>query len=554
MSSRSAPISVFPSNAAWLASCLPGWLAFRRAVRHVRETQESILFRIIQANRATEFGRRHGFDSIRSIEDFQRLPLTDYTDYESDIGAIAEGKGSVLTHDPVEVLQPTGGSTSGSKLIPYTAMLRREFRAAIDPWIAGLVLTHPRLLWGRHYWSISPNSPSVPSASRAVRIGFADDAEYLGLVQQHMVRRLFAVPSEMRGVADPESFRYLTLLFLLRERNLRLISVWHPSFLTLLLDAIPAHIGSFVDDLRAGSIRASLSLDPPLRQKLAREHAADPERADELAAMDVACPDAAARIWPDLRVVSCWSDGWSRGAAEVLRTRVPHAKIQGKGLLATEGVVSFPVGEGDRRVCAIRSHFLEFMEPDSGAVRHAWDVEASKTYRVILTTGGGLYRYRLHDLVRVTGFLAEAPCVEFVSKDNDVSDLVGEKLDSAHVAESIRRTETSCGVRFDFSMLAPQPSGAGGGYVLYVKVATDRAVDGERIASGLDAELSRNYHYRHARRIGQLARLRVFRVRAGAEAAYQARRREAGQKAGDIKPVALSTEVGWESIFDGDYV
>ena len=47
-----------------------------------------------------------------------------------------------------------------------------------------------------------------------------------------------AVPDELRLVKDMEVFRYVTLLCLLRQRELRLISVWHPSFLTLLVDAL----------------------------------------------------------------------------------------------------------------------------------------------------------------------------------------------------------------------------------------------------------------------------------------------------------------------------
>lgn len=39
-----------------------------------------------------------------------------------------------------------------------------------------------------------------------------------------------------------------------------------------------------------------------------------------------------------------------------------------------------------------------------------------------MPTDGGLYRYRLHDLVRVTGFYNQAPCLEFLGRDSLVSD------------------------------------------------------------------------------------------------------------------------------------
>ncbi|MEK7270688.1 MAG: GH3 auxin-responsive promoter family protein, partial [Planctomycetota bacterium] len=488
MSKSPGRMAVFASNAAWLASCLPGWLAFRRSVRHVRKTQETILFRTLRANRATDVGRRHGFDSIRSLEDFRRLPLTDYADYETDIAAIADGRAAVLTAERVELLQPTGGSTSGTKLIPYTATLRQEFRAAIDPWIAGLLLRHPRLLSGRHYWSISPNSPCDLGGHRAVRVGFADDSEYLGLVQRRMVRGLFAVPPEIRSVEDPEAFRYLTLLFLLRERNLRLVSVWHPSFMTLLLEAVPRRLGSLVDDIRTGSICPSLALEPGLRETLSRALSADPERADELGRTDGSTAEAA---WPRLEVVSCWTDGWSRSAADRLQARLPQALLQGKGLVATEGVVSFPFGTTGRKVCAIRSHFLEFLDAGTGDIRFAWELERGRTYSVVLTTGGGLYRYRLHDQIRVTDFIGQAPCLEFVSRDNLVSDLVGEKLDLLHVETSLHRAAGDVGVSLDFGMLAPLPRDGIPGYVFYLQTGSATA-EFDRLALRLEQELCRN--------------------------------------------------------------
>ena len=47
-------------------------------------------------------------------------------------------------------------------------------------------------------------------------------------------------------------------------------------------------------------------------------------------------------LWPRLRVVSCWDQGRARAEADTIRRWFPRARVQGKGLLATEGVVSVP--------------------------------------------------------------------------------------------------------------------------------------------------------------------------------------------------------------------
>ena len=209
-------------------------------------------------------------------------------------------------------------------------------------------------------------------------------------------------------------------------------------------------------------------------------------------------------VWPRLRMISCWTDGVAEPWTSELAACFPRVAIQGKGLTATEGMVSFPLGRSGKKVCAVRSHFLEFIDPESGKIHHAWDVEAGKEYTVILTTGGGLYRYRLHDLVRVTSFFNQAPCLSFISRDNLVSDMVGEKLNARHVEETLRRVEKELGHRFLFAMLAPVQDGPRAGYALYAQPAGNAEPDFQRAAALLEIELCRNFHYRHARRMSQL--------------------------------------------------
>ena len=56
------------------------------------------------------------------------------------------------------------------------------------------------------------------------------------------------------------------------------------------------------------------------------------------------------------------------------------------------------------------------------------ELKNGKIYTVILTTSGGLYRYNTHDLIKITGFYKNLPIIEFISRDNNVSDFFGEKI------------------------------------------------------------------------------------------------------------------------------
>ena len=61
-----------------------------------------------------------------------------------------------------------------------------------------------------------------------------------------------------------------------------------------------------------------------------------------------------------------------------------------------------------------------------------------KRYEVIVTNGGGLWRYRLGDSVECTGHLVATPTLRYLGRAGQVSDLRGEKLCEPFVAEALR--------------------------------------------------------------------------------------------------------------------
>jgi len=133
-----------------------------------------------------------------------------------------------------------------------------------------------------------------------------------------------------------------------------------------------------------------------------------------------------------------------RMAREGLQQVEFHA---GKGLLATEGVVSIPLMGYAAPVLCVNSAFFEFVD-DAGCIRLAADLEHDACYEVILTTANGLYRYRLGDRVRVIGSAGRTPLLSFLGRAGVVSDLCGEKLAEAFVAGCLRDFG-------GFAMLAP---------------------------------------------------------------------------------------------------
>ncbi|MES1211504.1 MAG: GH3 auxin-responsive promoter family protein, partial [Acidobacteriota bacterium] len=252
-------------------------------------------------------------------------------------------------------------------------------------------------------------------------------------------------------------------------------------------------------------------------------------------------PDVPTRIWPRLGLISCWGDAHAALSLPELSRAFPGVEIQPKGLLATEGFVTIPFRGA--WPLAVRSHFFEFLPEDDGDSRFAWELEEDRVYSVVLTTGGGLYRYRLQDRVRVEGFVEKTPSLRFLGKEGHVSDLRGEKLHESFVAGVLARVFTRIGISPRFAMLAPADEGPAG-YVLYLEAVEAPAGLEEMV----DAELSANPHYRLCRELGQLAAARVVPVAENAYSRYVEQCRRRGQRLGDVKPLALSPLPGWGEV------
>jgi hypothetical protein len=527
-------------NAAWMLSCAGEAWAFRRATRHVEQTQAGVLRAMLRRNWQTEFGRAHGFAGIKNPRQYQaQVPLSTSEDHAAAIGRIADGRPNVLTAERVLLLEPTSGTTGGEKLIPYTASLRRQFQRGVAAWIANLYRQRPAVRRGRAYWSISPAfGPSRRSAG-GIPIGFDDDAAYLGTLEQVALRRLLVVPPDITRLPNITAFRYRTLLYLCGADDLTLISVWNPTFLTALLAPLEEWHDRLCWDLRRGAIPLPMS-----RQRAAFLEAVFRERAP--------LAQKLRQIWPRLALISCWTDATAARFVPEVQELFPGMEIQGKGLLATEGCVSFPLVGRPAPVLAVRSHFFEFKERGGPGARCqlAHELDRGGRYEVVLTTAGGLYRYQLRDEVEAVGFERQCPLLRFLGKADRTSDLVGEKLAEPQVRAVLDRVLAAQGLTPRFALLVPV-AGRPARYRLYLQ-GPGSSSHLAAVTVALQAGLEENPHYAYAVRLGQLAPVEVQLLDPAGMSAwslYEQRSLAQGKKVGAIKPAALDAWLGWPDVF-----
>src|SRR5262249_41685747 len=153
---------------------------------------------------------------------------------EPYIDRILQGEPQVLTSEPVTHFGVSSGTTCASKKIPYTASLLEEFQRGIDAWAYHLFLRSPRLLGCTTYWSITPVGAERRTTPSGIPIGFDDERTYLSPLTRRVMETVMPMPTALTRIADSEGFRYATLRMLLEQESLGWISIWNPTFLTLL--------------------------------------------------------------------------------------------------------------------------------------------------------------------------------------------------------------------------------------------------------------------------------------------------------------------------------
>lgn len=538
------------ANAVWLASQRAGHRAFCAALDRPAEVQTARLRDLLARNAASEYGRRLGFDRITTAREYQdSVPIVGAEELSVWIEAIKDGRPGVLTSEPVVSFETSGGSTGRPKYVPYTASLLAEFRCALAAWVTDLYTQRPALQAGGAYWSVSPAARSREITRGGIPVGFDDDAEYFGATARAALSRLLLTPPELAAIEDMSVSRYVTLRFLLDSADLAFVSVWNPSFLTLLVGSLPGWADRLVDDIWHGTLTPPGPVEARVAAALRRRLTPKPARARTLRReLGRAGGLEATTVWPRLRLISCWTAGSAARFVPEVEAAFPGVEIQGKGLLATEGVVSIPLVGHDGAALAVTSHFYEFVELDAPRRRPrlAHEVEVGRCYSVLLTTGGGLYRYALGDTVRVIGHRGATPLVEFVGRAGLVSDLCGEKLGEAHVARALEAAAARLPARCAFVLLAPEWASPPY-YALFAEapVLSEAALAG--LARDVERELLDSPSYAYCRRLGQLGPVRAVRVGRGAAAAYLERCMRLGQRAGAVKSTVLHRTPGWSA-------
>jgi hypothetical protein len=486
--------------------------AFEAATHRPQEVQEALLRRIVAAQTDTDFGRDHHFHDVRTVADFRRhLPVSPYEYFEPYIARVQRGEyGAMLADRQIHMFALTSGTTAARKLIPVTAQYLADYRRGWNLWGLKVFRDHPEvklrpIVQLSSDWQEFETPAGIPCGSVT---------GLTATMQKRIIRWLYCVPACVGRVKDAAA-KYYVALRLSLPRRVGMIIAANPSTLVNLARAGDQEKESLIRDLHDGTLSERFEIAPDIRAALGRKiRKRHVERARELEGIVRRSGTLYPRdYWPK----DCIIGNWMGGSVGAYLRHFPRyygaTPVRDIGLLASEGRMTIPLTDGTPSgVLDVTTHYFEFIPEDEGdspqpTVLAAHELQEGKSYFILPTTAFGLYRYNIHDVVRVTGFHNQTPLIEFLSKGAHFANITGEKLSEYHVAGAMGHVLQQLNVTLTAYSLAPCWNDETPYYGLFVERG-DLAgrEEGIRLAEALDRRLAEvNVEYatkRESRRLG----------------------------------------------------
>jgi hypothetical protein len=203
-----------------------------------------------------------------------------------------------------------------------------------------------------------------------------------------------------------------------------------------------------------------------------------------------------------------------------------------------------------------RNTYWEFipvdeLELEAPVTKSLHELEEKRSYEVVLTNGAGLYRYRLEDVVNVTGFWHGLPQVAYEYRRGTLSMSAGsEKVTEKDLAHAVQVGERllppDAGRLFDYTV-AVDAKADPIRYTVFWEVdgAVESVTEGvlEECARSLDSSLaSTNSDYEFNRHSNRIGGVELCLVKKGSFEAFKGWKLENGMDAAQYKvPQCLKT-------------
>ena len=376
--------------------------------------QEAVLKDIIALSKGSKYAVDHGFLAIDSIQDFRAMvPISEYGDYYPYIqDNLKVDRCQITCQETDHYLLSTGREHQGKYYIE-TRLGSLARQLSINIWNMNLMKLEPEMTQPDVKMLAVTNCSPLENApnGKAVRRTSGQAAKELW----ENTPDLYVFPYEFLEAEMTNDARdYLTALYVLKEREFNMLFCNNLAYFGVLLDRIDQHAERMIQDIREGVM--SVPLKERDRAILEAGFIADEARADEL--QSILTKDGAlipSAVWPNFVFTGAWLAG-SVGdySKDVIRRLPADMRYVSESYGCSEAMINLPLSYNAKYgPLAVYSCYFEFLPLQGGELLTMAEVKDGEYYELVISTYSGLYRYNLHDIVRIHGFTGTTANVEF---------------------------------------------------------------------------------------------------------------------------------------------
>jgi hypothetical protein len=406
---------------------------YKKCFYRPRETQYESLKSILKNTESSKIRKKLNINNIKSVEDFRtQCPVTNFEDYDSSIRHLYELKNEefVMSRAPSEYFVSTSGTTQSPKHFPMNKLFRKEYQKIVMAWVGGIRINYPESFSGK-----------VLFLADVSLSGFSKTEVPCGLFSGHNFRHM---PENLKNryYCIHEDFFELNSS---DNRNITLLAHALSADVTQISTIIPETLLNFVNGIfRYGKdvLKYMENGEPPFNEEVSRQNSftlkSSPESIKRVkSVLENGSIKSLHDLFPRLKTLNCWTSSSANYYFQRLKNLIPRDVIVWESMYsACEGLFNLPDRpfSSDGPV-AISGHFLEFSHVDDSTQKLllADELVMGEKYEIYVTSSMGLFRYRMNDIVKVTGFTNNTPRIVFVEKNGLFLGLAQERVTPEHV-------------------------------------------------------------------------------------------------------------------------
>ncbi len=539
---------------------LSGWGGFVGMCEHIKifiyskranKMQETCVKRLMRKNKTTEYGKLHNFKDVKSIEDYQKIvPLSVYADYDDYVWRMADGEKGLITNMYVRRFTESSGSTGKQKLVPLSYWAEWVCQCFSFSAPVGCAVK-----WFAKQGKALPAQKGLLTAEtgcRRVKGGTISCLSSIPLLNVKPIVGCFT--TSPKEVLFPEpgvdmDMHYMKLRFSLPSKKVSYLGTIFITTLESMFFYMEENWEMLCDDIEKGIINDKVNVPEEIRQKYNKKLKPNPKRAEELRREFRKGFDESPiipRIWPNVG----WMYGMGTGSLSFYQKKLRRylgedIPMHYLGYTATEAFMAVPLEFNSfEYVILPQNGFYEFRPIDQEGYDNLLtikDLEVGKEYEIILTNMSGFYRYRIEDVVKVTGYYNQSPKITFCYRLNQIANISGEKVSSMAFDEIVANmSEESGDLYIGYSIYADR-STSPGHYKLFIELAEDISNEKKATYNALFEEklCKGNVSVEPLIKSGALGHPEVLFLKKGTYDDYREVLRKRGANLNQVKPIKV---------------